>query len=77
MNFTLVTDINQINIDKNTWNALVLQNQTNTIFQTYEWFHSWWEAFGDEYQLVFIIIKDEDHLKGFAPLMIQANTSDI
>jgi len=75
MNFTLVKDISEINIDKNTWNSLASQNQTNTIFQTYEWFHSWWEAFGDEYQLIFIIVKDEGHLKGFAPLMIQANTT--
>lgn len=73
----MVTDISKINISQKIWNELVAQNQTNTVFQTYEWFHSWWEAFGDEYQLYFIIVKDDDNVVGFAPLMSHCDRSRI
>jgi len=75
MKISIVTDIKNLHIDRETWNTIAAENTTNTIFQTYEWFHSWWETFGNEYKLVFVLVEDEKGLRGFAPLMIHAPKS--
>lgn len=59
-----------LHVDREMWNTMAAENITNTIFQTYEWFHSWWETFGDEYKLAFVLVEDNNGLRGFAPLMI-------
>ena len=61
------------NIGRGRWNALVFQNETNTIFQTYEWHLVWWQVFGDDKELFVISIKEGDTLVGIAPLMICKN----
>lgn len=60
----------QIPLDEHTWNALVGHDETHTVFQTYQWFDSWWSAFGAEYELFFIVTRDAREIVGFAPLMI-------
>ncbi|MCB1825693.1 MAG: GNAT family N-acetyltransferase, partial [Candidatus Competibacteraceae bacterium] len=52
------------------WNQLVSHSETNTIFQTYEWFQSWWKVFGAHNQLLLIIVYENQELVGIAPLMI-------
>lgn len=70
MKTTIITDINHLHIDRETWNSMAAGNITNTVFQTYEWFHSWWEIFGDEYKLIFVLVEDASGLRGLAPMMI-------
>ena len=46
------------------WNALVAANETNTIFQTYEWFDAWWQAFGAARELFLLVVREGDaHLR--------------
>ena len=71
MKVEIINDIGDLQITKAEWEALVAENETNTIFQTYEWFTSWWSVFGAENSLFFILVYDEnDTLLGFAPLAI-------
>jgi CelD/BcsL family acetyltransferase involved in cellulose biosynthesis len=65
----LVTRRSDIPLDAERWNALVAANETNTIFQTYEWFDAWWQAFGARSQLFFLVVRDGDEIVGFASLM--------
>ena len=76
-NFTLriATKKREIDITSQEWNALASDCETNTIFQTYEWFHSWWDIFGESYQLYFIAIYENQDLAGIAPLMISGHSS--
>lgn len=51
------------------WNHLASISPTATVFQTYEWFESWWTSFGSDGQLLLISVFQGDKLLGFAPLM--------
>lgn len=53
------------------WNALVTRNDTNTIFQTFEWFDAWWRTFGDAHELFFVAVYRGREVIGFAALMIR------
>lgn len=63
----LITQRSQIPLDAARWNALVARNETNTVFQTYEWFDAWWQAFGAGRGLFFLVVKAGDEVVGFAP----------
>ena len=67
----LIDHISKLNISEALWNQIVSKNETNTIFQTYHWFHSWWKVFGEQNRLFFISIHDKDKIIGLAPLMIK------
>lgn len=66
----LVTRIEDIPLPEAAWNRLVSDNPTNTIFQTYQWFHTWWEIHGSDHQLFFVYVDDESGIIGFAPFML-------
>ena len=70
MKVKLVTDINDLSIPKNEWDEAVNQNETNTIFQTYDWFKCWWSIFGPAYSLFIILIFENDKIMGIAPMAI-------
>lgn len=61
----------QIPLTAAAWNALVARNETNSIFQTYEWFDAWWQTFGAAHRLFFLLLRDNDQVIGFAPLMLR------
>lgn len=65
----LVTRRSDVPLDAKQWNALAADNETNTVFQTYEWFDAWWEAMGEGRELFFLVIRQGDAVCGFAPLM--------
>lgn len=75
MQINLISDIDKITICEKEWNCLVSENETNTIFQTYPWFYSWWKIFGHQNKLFFISVHDADEILGFAPLMISSNSN--
>ena len=52
------------------WNALVESSSQNCIFLSNEWFCSWFESFGESYQLCVLLFRDQkNRLFGAAPLM--------
>jgi CelD/BcsL family acetyltransferase involved in cellulose biosynthesis len=54
------------------WDALVQQNPATTIFQTWEWLYSWWEAYGSAHRLRILVASDESgRILAIAPLMIR------
>jgi CelD/BcsL family acetyltransferase involved in cellulose biosynthesis len=67
------SDINEISLTEEKWNSIVSKNETNTVFQTYQWFSSWWKVFGGLNKLFFIWVSDGDEVVGFAPLMVSTN----
>lgn len=73
MHIERVEQFDEIPLNREQWNNMVKYNHTNTIFQTYEWFESWWRSLGRNNQLVFLIAYDFDQIVGFAPLMIVNN----
>ncbi len=51
------------------WNHLAAETPTSTIFQTFEWFASWWEAFGEAYRLQLVLGFRDYRLVAVAPFV--------
>ena len=71
MEAQLIQNIDEIDIDKQQWNDLLQSNETNTIFQTREWFDCWWDTYGNNHKLFFITARQNGSTIGFAPLFIK------
>ncbi|MGE0682443.1 MAG: GNAT family N-acetyltransferase [Candidatus Binatia bacterium] len=52
------------------WNRLAQQSPTNTVFQTFEWLISWWEALRASSQLRVVLGFDKGNLVAAAPLVV-------
>lgn len=70
MHIECINQFEDIPLTPEQWNNLVQKNDTNTIFQTYEWFESWWKVLGKKHQLVFLVAYDLGSVIGFVPLML-------
>ncbi len=55
---------------QDSWNALVEKSSLNSIFVRHEWIRCWWDAYGQDKQLLVLLFKEEGTLKAIAPLMI-------
>jgi CelD/BcsL family acetyltransferase involved in cellulose biosynthesis len=66
----LVTNFKELEPHAAAWNSLVLKNETNTVFQLYEWHKSWWEAYGNTGLLYLILVFEKNDIVGIAPLML-------
>lgn len=64
----------QIPLTDAEWNELVAHNETNSIFQTCQWFDAWWRTFGDAHQLFFLLLRQEGRIIGFGALMLRRMT---
>jgi CelD/BcsL family acetyltransferase involved in cellulose biosynthesis len=51
------------------WGELYEHIPSATPFQSWAWLYSWWEVYGEGYQLRLIIVRDGDLLVGLLPLM--------
>ncbi|MBM9605712.1 GNAT family N-acetyltransferase [Desulfopila inferna] len=65
-----ITAIKEIPFGKDQWNELVSLSETNTVFQTHEWFMSWWLTFGSDNTLFLLILYDRERVAGIAPMML-------
>jgi CelD/BcsL family acetyltransferase involved in cellulose biosynthesis len=74
LHIELIEDRSAVPLTAEQWNALVARNETNTVFQTYEWFDAWWRTFGPARQLFLLIVRDAGRIVGFAPLMRRRGT---
>ena len=70
----LVTRSEAIPLTPDQWNALVAANQTNTVFQTWEWFDAWWRTFGGSRRLFLLIVRRGGEIIGFAALARRRST---
>lgn len=69
MQVRLTESRERLPLGRDEWNALVARNPTNTAFQTFEWFDTWWAAFGSRHRLHLLTVHDGPQVIGIAPLM--------
>lgn len=55
----------------NAWNRLLQRSETRSIFLTWQWLSTWWEAFRAGAELYVIAVLDGSRLIGIAPLMLR------
>src|SRR5215210_4937363 len=53
------------------WEDLYRDSAQATPFQTWAWLYSWWEAYGEDYELRLITVRDGALLVGLVPLMLE------
>jgi len=54
------------------WEDLYHDSPRATPFQSWAWLYSWWEAYGEEYELRLVTVRDERGLLvSIAPLMLK------
>lgn len=51
------------------WNDLVARSETRSVFQTYEWLHSWWRSFRSTCDLRLLTVTDGPRPVAVAPLV--------
>jgi CelD/BcsL family acetyltransferase involved in cellulose biosynthesis len=66
----LVTNRSAVPLSAEQWNALASANETNTVFQTYEWFDAWWRSFGTAHGLFLLVVRDGANIIGFVALTL-------
>lgn len=76
MNIEIASDIDRIGISEVEWNRLASGNETSSVFQTHEWFRSWWSVFGGQNRLFLAKACVGDELVAIAPLMISGTDGD-
>jgi hypothetical protein len=67
-----VANVDEFRKSKDIWNALALQMHHPTIFCTWEWIYTWWEHFGNDYNLLVLFVYKDSELKGILPLASQS-----
>jgi CelD/BcsL family acetyltransferase involved in cellulose biosynthesis len=70
MRVEIVEHMATLEAHRTAWNTLLRRSPTHTVFQTFEWFTSWWEAFGDTYDLRVLLGFAGDTLVAVAPLVL-------
>jgi CelD/BcsL family acetyltransferase involved in cellulose biosynthesis len=53
------------------WEDLYYNSTHVTPFQSWAWLYSWWESYGEDYQLRLVAVRDGDLLVGLLPLMLE------
>lgn len=53
------------------WEELYHDSPLSTPFQSWSWLYSWWEAFGEGYELRLITVRNGGLLVGLIPLMLE------
>jgi CelD/BcsL family acetyltransferase involved in cellulose biosynthesis len=53
------------------WEDLYHDSPLSTPFQSWSWLYSWWECFGEDYELRLITVRDGAVLVGLIPLMLE------
>jgi CelD/BcsL family acetyltransferase involved in cellulose biosynthesis len=67
----VLTDTQAFLVLRGEWEDLYHDSPRSTPFQSWSWLYSWWESFGESYELRLITVRDGDLLVGLMPLMLE------
>jgi CelD/BcsL family acetyltransferase involved in cellulose biosynthesis len=71
LNILVLDDAREFAALEGDWEDLYHHSPRATPFQSWDWLYSWWEFYGEYYQLRLITIRDEGLLVGLIPLMLK------
>ena len=67
----VLTNSQAFNALREEWQDLYHDSLRSTPFQSWPWLYSWWEAFGEGYELRLITVREGSLLVGLIPLMLE------
>lgn len=68
LDVTQAATLGHMKVSEESWNALLPESETNTVFQTHQWTRSWLTAFPDEGFPHLMTVRDGGRLVGLVPL---------
>ncbi|MSM38724.1 MAG: GNAT family N-acetyltransferase [Geobacter sp.] len=73
MKIQAISNIKDLAALKNQWNDLLAASASDSVFLTHEWLYTWWEVFGNEYELFVLTCRNEPegHLVGIFPAYLK------
>ncbi len=69
----IVTSFDGTGLNEQSWNDLAACGPSS-VFQTYQWARSWWTAYGDRYEPLFVVAAEAGHTSGLAALVVDSST---
>src|SRR5215212_6879296 len=66
----VLTDTRDFAALEEEWEDLYQNSPLATPFQSWAWLYSWWESYGEDYELRLITVRDGDLLVGLMTLML-------
>jgi CelD/BcsL family acetyltransferase involved in cellulose biosynthesis len=67
----IIDDAKEFAVLEEEWEDLYRDAPLATPFQSWAWLYSWWEFYGEQYQLRLITVRKEGLLVGIVPLMLK------
>lgn len=68
LSFSVIQNTPAFSKLKKEWESLLVNSDSNNIFLTWEWMHTWWAVYGKNYELALIEARKNDgQLIGIAP----------
>src|SRR5215212_1197948 len=71
LNTVVLTETSRFAALEEDWEDLYQNSPLATPYQSWAWLYSWWESYGEDYELRLITVRDGDLLVGLVPLMLQ------
>lgn len=65
-----IKNLEELESIRKDWNRLVELNHHLTVFQTFEWIHTWWQFHSDYGEMQTIVVKKNGQIIGIAPFML-------
>ena len=66
-----INDVRDLDSLQLTWNALVAGTPRASFFQTYDWFRSYWQHFGEGQKLRLLVVRAAGRAIGIVPLCVR------
>lgn len=70
MNVRAITTTQEWDAIADIWDALLSYSVTSNIFLTREWLRTWWDYYGDNKELLILVVEDKKGVCGIAPLYL-------
>jgi CelD/BcsL family acetyltransferase involved in cellulose biosynthesis len=67
----VLTDVRDFAGLREEWEDLYSDSTRATPFQSWAWLYSWWESYGEAYELRLVMVRDGGLLVGLVPLMLE------
>ncbi len=71
LDVTIIEDTQDFAALEGEWEELYRSSPAATPFQTWAWLYSWWEFYGEDYELRLVAVRYADLLVGLIPLMLE------
>jgi CelD/BcsL family acetyltransferase involved in cellulose biosynthesis len=71
----VVEDFSSLRELQPVWNSFLSRSCNKSVFLTWEWIETWWQAYGFNFNLLVLVAHDRGAVCGIAPLVVRRGSS--